>query len=105
MRVSRVDGGIRSLAAAGRVGNPASSLSERRLDNLPLASPLNIQKPATFQLEVSAKEAFWKATTHQQKKHQPTEITKNRNGSRILCVFKTHYREPEVQTLEAKPSQ
>ena len=43
---------------AGRSGNPASSLSERRLDNLPLASRLNIQKPATFQPELPCGEVL-----------------------------------------------
>src|SRR6266852_3936749 len=33
---------------SGRSGNPASSLSERRLDNLPLASRLNIQSRRCF---------------------------------------------------------
>jgi hypothetical protein len=33
------------------------------------------------------------------------EISKNRNGSRTVCVFKTHYREPGVGTLEVQPYQ
>src|SRR5260370_35309301 len=33
---------------SGRAGNPASSLSQRRLDNLPLASRLNIQRRRRF---------------------------------------------------------
>lgn len=37
--------------------------------------------------------------------HPATEISKNRNGSRTLCVFKAHYRELGVETLEAKPYQ
>lgn len=37
--------------------------------------------------------------------HPAMEISKNRNGSRILGVFKTHYREPGVETLDAKPNQ
>jgi hypothetical protein len=36
--------------------------------------------------------------------HPATEISKNRNGSRTLCVFKTHYREPGIETLEAYQS-
>lgn len=30
------------------------------------------------------------------------EISKNRNGSRTVCVFKTHYREPGVGTIEVQ---
>jgi hypothetical protein len=37
--------------------------------------------------------------------HPATEISKNWNGSRTLCVFKTHYREPRVEMLQAKPYQ
>src|SRR5438445_702985 len=33
---------------SGRSGNPASSISQRRLDNLPLASRLNIQSRRRF---------------------------------------------------------
>src|SRR6266567_4699718 len=33
---------------SGRSGNPASSLSERRLDNFPLASRLNVQSRRRF---------------------------------------------------------
>jgi outer membrane protein TolC len=33
------------------------------------------------------------------------ETSKNRNGSRTVCVFKTHYREPGVGTLEVQPYQ
>lgn len=32
--------------------------------------------------------------------HPATEITRKRNGSRIVCVFKTHYRETGVKVLE-----
>src|SRR6266436_1288039 len=33
---------------SGRSRNPASSLTERRFDNLPLASPLNVQNRRRF---------------------------------------------------------
>ncbi len=37
--------------------------------------------------------------------HPAMEISKNRNGSRILGVFRTHYSETGVETLDAKPNQ
>jgi len=52
--------------------NPALGLGQRRLDSLALAPrlTLTLENPPTLQPEMPAEKSFWKATTHQLKKHQ-----------------------------------
>jgi len=53
-----------------RSGNPAPTLSERRLEFSPARFAPQHSKPAAFNAEMPAEKSYWKAITRQLKKHQ-----------------------------------